>query len=135
MAEPVAPVLNDLSRPFWDAAAEGRLVLPFCMATGRAFWPPSPSSPFALGGAVAWRDVAAEGVLLSRVTYRRAFQKAFGDRLPYAVALIEVTPGVRLQAHLADPDGPRAPLSGAHVRLGFAALAEGGPPIPIVETV
>ena len=132
MAEPVAPIANALSRPFLDAAERGRLSLPYCEATARFFWPPSPSSPFAPGGAVAWREVSAEARLLSRVTYRRAFQQAFAAALPYAVGLVEVAPGVRLLAHLAAPDRPGAPQPGDRVRLGFARIAEGGPPVLVI---
>lgn len=135
MAEPVAPIVNSLSRPFWDAAEEGRLVLPFCTATATAFWPPSPSSPFARGAAVEWRETPAEGTLLSRVTYRRAFQQAFADRLPYAVGLVEVLPGVRLKAHLFDPDDAASPRAGDRVSLAFRPVAEGGPPVPMIQGV
>src|SRR3546814_6293290 len=51
MSARLAPVVNDLSRPFWDAAEEGRLSLPHCVATGRPFWPPAPASPLRTGGA------------------------------------------------------------------------------------
>lgn len=131
MAEPLAPIVNALSRPFWDSAAAGRLSLPFCAATGRPFWPPSPSSPFARGGAVSWRDAAPEGIVRSLVVYRRAFQQALADRLPYGVALIEVAPGVRLLAHVPDPG---AAAAGDRVRLGFRPLREGELPVLTLES-
>ena len=133
MAEPVEPVVNDLSRPFWEAGQARRLSLPHCVTSDRPFWPPSPLSPFAAGGAVAWREVPAEGVLLSRVTYRRAFQQAFAARLPYAIALVEIAPGVRLLAHLAAPDRDDAPSPGERVHLGFEILVEGGGPVLVVR--
>ena len=127
MAERLSPIVNELGTPFWMSAAEGRLVRPFCQTTDCAFWPPSPSSPFVTGGAVAWRDVAPEGTVVSVVIYRRAFQRALADRLPYGVALVEVRPGVRLQAHVADPDGLDAPSPGDRVALGFQPMREGEP--------
>lgn len=133
MGEVALPVINDLSRPFWEAAADGRLQLPWCTATGRPFWPPAPTSPFAAGGAVEWREIAPEGVLLSRVTYRRAFQKAFAGRLPYAVGLVEIAPDVRLQAHLSDPDGPETPQAGDRVLLGFEVLVADMIPVPVIR--
>lgn len=132
MSETVSPILNALNTPFWAAAAEGRLILPACVATGRAFWPPSPVSPFVTGGAVAWREARAEGVLRGVVVYRRVFQKAFERLTPYGAALVELDAGPRLMAHLARPDDPAAPRPGARVRLGFAPLFEGGPAVPIL---
>jgi uncharacterized OB-fold protein len=131
MAEHLAPILNALSQPFWDAAAVGRLCLPFCTATGRAFWPPSPSSPFATGGEVMWHDIPPEGIVRSLVVYRRAFQQALADRLPYGVALVEVAPGVRLLAHAPDPGGA---VAGDRVRLGFRPLREGELPVLALES-
>src|SRR5436305_11900794 len=83
MAERLAPVVNDLSKFFWNGAAEGRLRLPCCVATGRTFWPPSPSRPFVPGGAVTWRETSCEGIVRSVIVYRRAFQESLKDRLPY----------------------------------------------------
>jgi uncharacterized OB-fold protein len=125
MAERIAPITNHLAEPFWSAASASRLCLPRCVASGRAFWPPSPSSPFVTGGAVEWHDMPARGVVRSLVVYRRAFQKALADRVPYGVALVEVAPGLRLQAHVAAPDDPRSPGPGDVVGLAFAPLREG----------
>ena len=130
MAELIAPIVNSLSAPFWSAAGEGRLVLPHCQATDRPFWPPSPTSPFVTGGAVEWRPAESKGVLRSRVVYRRVFQKILEARLPYAVGLVELGSGVRLQAHIADPDGDDAPQAGDAVAIYFAPLVEGNPPVP-----
>lgn len=130
MAERLAPVVNTLSQPFWDAAASGRLCLPFCAATDQAFWPPSPSSPFSTSGEVVWRDIPPEGVVRSLVVYRRAFQQALADRLPYGVALVEVAPGARLLAHVPDPG---AAAAGDRVRLGFRPLREGELPVLTLE--
>lgn len=124
MAERIAPIVNQLSQPFWKAAAEGSLCLPFCDATEQFFWPPGPSSPFVTGGPVSWRESAAEGILRSQVVYRRAFQQALADRVPYGIALVEVQPGLRLQAHVPAPDGPEALFPGRRVKLGFRPLRD-----------
>jgi len=118
MSERLTPVVNDLSRPFWDAAAEGRLSLPHCAETGRAFWPPAPTSPFRAAGAVEWREIEAAGMLLSIAVYRRAFQTVLKDLVPYGIALVEVAPGVRLLGHVENPDA--APEPGSRVSLCFA---------------
>ena len=130
MDEPIAPIVTSLSAPFWSGAEEGRLVLPHCVTTDRPFWPPSPASPFVTGGAVEWRPAEPDGVLRSRVVYRRAFQKVLDAKLPYGIGLVELDSGVRLQAHLAEPDGEGAPRAGEAVTLYFAPLIEGNPPVP-----
>lgn len=132
MIEPVSAIRNTLSAPFWDAAGEGRLMLPWCTETARHFWPPSPVSPFATGGAVQWREADAVGVLIGVAIYRRAFQKALEARMPYGVGLVELNAGPRLQVHLADPDAGNAPGAGDRVTITFISIVEGGPRVPAV---
>src|SRR5262245_16437422 len=117
--ESVAPLINDLNAPFWDAAEAGRLLLPFCVTTQRAFWPPSPLSPLATNGLVQWRPVEPTGTLRACVVYRRSFYKSFDSLMPYAVGLMELDAGPRLQAHISDPDSGKAPRNGDRVAIRF----------------
>ena len=130
MGEPIAPIINELNAPFWAAAEQGRLVLPQCLTTGRAFWPPSPISPFVSSGATTWRAARGEGVLRALAIYRRVFQKAFEPLAPYGVGLVELDEGPRLQAFVAAGDGVDAPKPGDRVRLSFARLLPDGPNVP-----
>ena len=125
MHEQIAPTVNTLNAAFWNAAVRAELVLPHCVASGRAFWPPSPSSPFV----VDWRPAPPHGIVKSIATIHRGFQKAFEPCLPYAVALVECADQVRLQLFLADP---RAVAVDDRVAIGFAAVVADGPVIPIV---
>jgi hypothetical protein len=130
-----SPLRNSLNEPFWQAASEGRLMMPFCESTGRAFWPPSAVSPFVTGGKVAWRSVEPVGTLRAIAVYRRVFDRDFASLMPYAVALIDLDAGPRFQAHLAHPDAPDAPRHGDRVRLHFTPILEDGPPVPVVEKI
>jgi uncharacterized OB-fold protein len=135
MSESVDAIINTLNRPFWNGAAEGRLVLPHCVATATPFWPPSPISPFADGSAVEWREVSATGTVLARVTYRRPFQRTFAGLLPYGIAMVALDCGPRLQAHVRAPDEPGAPGPGDCVTLCFETLLDGGPRLPVARPI
>lgn len=126
------PIVNRLNRPFWDGADAGTLRLPVCRETGRAFWPPSPISPFGDGG-VEWRDVDPAGTVRALAVYRRPFLPAFAALLPYGIALIELDAGPRLQVHVPDPDAADAPRTGDRVTIGFRAVLPGGRSIPILS--
>ena len=130
MGETLEPLVNALNAPFWEAAKRDELVLPHCVATGHAFWPPSPVSPYVTGGAVAWRGADPAGKALSVVVYRRPFLKAFGPLMPYGIALVALAAGPRLMAHVAAPEAQGSPRPGDRVRIRFAAVLPGGPPIP-----
>ncbi len=131
----VLPLINRLNAPFWDGARQGRLVLPHCVATGRAFWPPSPISPFADGGAVDWRAVEPVGEVKALAAYRRVFHQAFAPLMPFAIALVEPDAGPRLQVHVPRADDPEAPRTGSRVVLSFAPILPDGPPIPIAAVI
>ena len=131
MDESAEPIVNTLNAPFWQGAKAGRLVLPHCATTARAFWPPAPVSPFVTSGAVDWRAVPAGGVLCALVTYERVFQAAFRALAPYRIGLVALDAGVRLQAHLAGASG--GPEIGARVAIGFASLAGGSLPVPVIR--
>ena len=130
MTETVFPVVNDLSRPFWSAGERNELLLPVCISSGRAFWPPSPISPFVNAGSVEWRRIAPEGVVKSIVIYRRIFQASFERLAPYGVGLIELDAGPRLMAHVPKPQDPDAPRAGCRAMLRFTRLLLNGPAVP-----
>lgn len=129
MSERLQPIVNDLNAPFWAAARAGELKLPYCVRTGRAFWPPSPLSPYAEDAEVEWRRVARRGVVRALCIYRRVFLKAFEPLAPFGIALVETENGVRLQAHVSKPLGERPLQAGDAVMLGFRVLIEGGEPV------
>ena len=133
MSGPASPIVNALNDPFWRGAAEGRLVLPFCVQTGRAFWPPSPVSPFATGGAVEWREAASIGTMRAMVIYRRSFQEAFKSLMPYGIGLVELDAGPRLQVHVPTPDAAAAPHSGDRVGISFVRLIDHGERVPVAH--
>lgn len=133
MSESVAPIVTSLNAPFWAAVAEDRLVLPFCATTGRAFWPPSPVSPFVTGGSVEWRATKPDGTLLAIAVYRRAFHAAFASLMPYAIGLVELDAGPRLHGHIANPDATDAARRGDRVRMAFATILADRPRVPVVQ--
>lgn len=133
MDETADPIVNALNRPYWEAAARGELVLPCCAATGVAFWPPGPISPFVDAG-VEWRAVDPHGTVRALAVYRRGFQQAFAARLPYGIALVTLACGVRLLAHVPSADDPAAPRPGDAVRLRFERVA-GAAPLLVAEAL
>ena len=84
--------------PFWDAAAQGRLVFPRCTSCGAFNWYPQPNCAACGGAESDWVEVAPEGRLFSWTIVRRALHPPFKPLAPYAPVLIEFdqAPGVRL---------------------------------------
>jgi len=90
--------------PYWEAASEGRLVLPRCAEDGVFIWPPRPFCPRHMTSEVGWTEVAGEGAIYSYTVVHRG-EGAFGASSPYAVAYVEIDEGPRILTNLMTPQG------------------------------
>jgi uncharacterized OB-fold protein len=116
------PLEESIARPFWEAAADGRLVLPACSVCGAWQWYPVAERPCHPGTPLEWRDAPREGTIFTFTRVERAFLP-FGGDPPYTLALIELDgiDGVRLVTVLVGP-GSEAPAIGDRVRLAPTVL-------------
>ena len=121
--------INSLQTPFYEAAARGELVVPWCTATQRPFWPPSPSSPFVDKAEVVWRPIDVSGIVRAKIVFRRAFLAEFKHLLPYAVALVELEQALRLLVFATTPAKINV---GEKVTVGVATIVEHAAPVPVV---
>lgn len=89
---------------FFENAREGRLAFPHCPACDRFHWYPMPRCPHCQNAGWLWRPVSGPGEIHTFTSVRHAFDKSWGDRLPYTVALVTIAdaPGVRLITNIVD---------------------------------
>jgi uncharacterized OB-fold protein len=110
MSEPRKPLprIGPDTKPFWDAARNGRLRLPFCSACSRPHWPAGPICPFCLSDDLAWRDASGRGEISTFTIVHKAWFPAFAANGPYNVVQVELEEGPRITANLveAPPTGP-----------------------------
>ena len=85
-----APAASADTLPWWQAAAEHRLVVQACAACGATRHPPGPRCPCCRSADVEWRDLSGRGAVYSYTVVHQAFVPALGDRLPYVVAAIDL---------------------------------------------
>jgi uncharacterized OB-fold protein len=102
---------------FQDAAAEGRFVLPFCRACGRAHWYPRAICPLCGGGEVEWHPASGRGTIYSVSVMRRASP-------PYALAWVTLEEGPTMLTNLVDCDVDAARIGGP-VRVVLQRQADG----------
>lgn len=95
------PVPTALSKPYWQALSEGRLVFQRC-SCGHAWLPARRHCPACLGSDLQWEQASGKGRLLSWVVYHTAYHEAFASRLPYNVAIVELDEGPRLITNMID---------------------------------
>lgn len=95
------PAPSDLTRPFWEALREGRLVLQFCPACGTYLHTPKLRCTNCQATELTWREVTGTGRVHSHTTVHRPPSKAFADAVPYVVAIVELDGGgVRLLSNV-----------------------------------
>lgn len=118
------PPESDVSRPFWDATRERRLSLQWCEPCDAAVQFPRTHCPRCGGDQLVWRESSGRGVVYAVSVHHVAGQPAFADRLPYAVALVELEGGARLMTNLVG-DGALSAQVGDPVAVAWEPLPDG----------
>ena len=101
--------------PFWQAAAEGRLVLPRCQACGTYIWYPRTFCPACRSIGVDWVPASGRGTVYSFTVAQRG-NGPWAGRAPYVIAYVELDEGPRVMTNLVGVD-PET------VRIGDAVTA------------
>jgi uncharacterized protein len=92
----IIPGTTDLTRPYWDAARERRLVIQQCQSCGRSWHPPLPACPHCHASDLGWREAAGTGTVYTYTVVRHPTHAALADAVPYVVAIVELTEGPRV---------------------------------------
>jgi uncharacterized OB-fold protein len=122
-----APIPDELSRPFWDAVSERRLVLQHCGTCDRLQYPPAPECARCHEAqALNWREVADRGHIReylvshdNRVRLKRADQP-----FNLVVITLDADPGVTFLSNLPGRAAGDVPV-GAPVELTFVESVTG----------
>jgi uncharacterized OB-fold protein len=99
-----APLADATTLPFWQAAAEHRLVVPRCNRCGRTRLPPAPVCPECRSADADWHQVPGRGEVFTYTVVHRPI--AAGQPLPCVIAVIalEDAGGVRMISNLVGVD-------------------------------
>jgi uncharacterized OB-fold protein len=119
------PDTNPETKPFFDAAAAGKFVLPRCKDTGKFIWYPRGISPWTFGP-VEWVEVSGKGKIYTFSVMQRA-------NPPYCIAYVELAEGPRMMTNIVDCDFAALKI-GQEVALKFIQT-EDGPPMPFFAPV
>ena len=96
--------MNELTAGFWDAARRHELVVQRCDACARLRHYPQYLCPQCQSDAWSWVPVDGNGVVHSFTVTHRAFGAAWAERVPYAIATIELDNGIRMLSDLPADD-------------------------------
>jgi len=119
----LAPAVSAETKPFRDAAAEGRLVLPRCDARSTVIWYPRQPCPACASTDVSWFDAAGTGTIYSCTVVRKG-QGPFRDAAPYVLAYVELDEGPRVMTNIVECDPDQVAI-GQRVTVTFADTGTG----------
>jgi uncharacterized OB-fold protein len=114
------PPVNPETKPFWEAAVQGRLLLKKCLACGQIHYYPRALCPYCLSERTEWLPASGRGSVYSYSVMRRA-------PVPYAIAYVTLAEGVTIMTNLVDCDFDKLRI-GQRVKLAFKPT-DGGPPV------
>jgi uncharacterized OB-fold protein len=117
-----APEANPETRPFWEAAADGRLLIGKCRSCGKPHYYPRAICPVCGSDATELVQASGRGTVYSYSVMRRV-------PVPYALAYVTLDEGVTMMTNIVDCDLDAIRI-GQRVRLVFKP-SEGGPPVPM----
>ncbi|MFE3940609.1 Zn-ribbon domain-containing OB-fold protein [Streptomyces sp. NPDC059118] len=94
------PEPDAFSRPYWDAAAQGRLLLRRCRACGRAHHYPREFCPHCWSEEVVWEPASGDATLYTWSVVHRNDLPPFGARVPYVAAVVDLAEGPRMMTQV-----------------------------------
>ncbi|MYD42792.1 MAG: hypothetical protein F4W90_02755 [Gammaproteobacteria bacterium] len=109
------------TKPFWDGAKEGKLILPHCTECNRVHWYPRLICPFCHSNKLDWIEASGEGTLYTFAVQHRLAAGGWVKELPFVTAFIDLKEGDRMQTVLrgVDPNKPEDIKIGSKVKVEF----------------
>jgi uncharacterized OB-fold protein len=97
------PKMDAEVEPYWEAARNGTLVVPFCPDCNDYFWYPRGFCPRCSSSAIEWRESTGTGTLYSYSVPRKSFG-VWKEHAPFIVAWVTLDEGITLATNLMDVD-------------------------------
>jgi hypothetical protein len=120
-------VPDELTKPFWDAANEERLVIQNCQACNRLQHPPAPRcAQCGSGDHLAWQEMSGRGKIYNYGVVYDCPVRLLQEDQPFNVAVImlDEDPGIQMFSHLPGTPVDDVPV-GVSVEVVFEATANG----------
>lgn len=121
------PEADAFTRPYWDAAAEGRLLLRRCRGCEEIHHYPREFCPYCWSEDVVWEQASGRAALYTWSVVHRNDLPPFGERVPYVAAVVELAEGPRMMTEVIGC-GADALRVGMPLEL---AVRDGEVPVPV----
>ena len=122
---PAPANINPENKPYFDAAAAGRLLIGKCASCGEFHFHPRSICPHCFSGNTEWVEAKGRGTVYSFSVLRR------GAPVPYALAYVTLEEGVAMLSNIVDCDLDAIRI-GDKVEVVFKA-SDSGQPVPMFK--
>ncbi|MGE5639771.1 MAG: Zn-ribbon domain-containing OB-fold protein [Clostridia bacterium] len=116
-----APSINAENKPYFDAAAQGKLLIKRCAACGKRHFYPRAVCPFCFSERTEWLEAKGTGTIYTYSVMRVG--------APYVIAYVTLDEGVTMMTSIVDCDFDKVRI-GQRVKAIFVA-SEGGTQVPM----
>jgi len=97
------PAVNPETKPFWEATAQGRLLLKRCLDCGAVIWYPRVICPDCASLRTEWFEATGRGRIYSYTVNHRG-EGAYTGLPPFVLAYVELDEGPRLMTNIVGAD-------------------------------
>ena len=121
----IVPLPNELTKPFWDACKNGRLIVQECNNCNRMQNPPEDKCwECDSSDNLIWREVQGRGIIDCNLVIYDSRLEAFWDQQPYNVAIINLleNPEIKFFSNLPGTPVDQVPI-GSEVQVEFEQVA------------
>lgn len=94
------PLVDDLWRPFFEAARRGTLLIMRCRACNAFLHPGSELCAECWSQDLAWVPASGAGTLFTFAVMHQRYHPAFHGEIPYNLAIVELDEGPRLHTNI-----------------------------------
>ncbi len=118
--KPIPDPEQYITKPFWDGAKEGKLMLPRCTTCNKVHFYPRAICPFCHSTNLEWIEASGEGYVHTFAVQHRAFG-GWAEETPFVTAYIDMKEGDRIFTVLrgVDPNAPDLAWIGRKVKVEF----------------
>lgn len=118
------PPVTETTEAFWEATRDERLLVQWCASCDEAVFYPREVCPGCLGDDLTWRESAGRATVYAVSVQHRPGNPFMADRVPYAVALVDLDEGIRMMTNVVDCD-PEQVTIGQQVAVSWEPLSDG----------
>ncbi|MEU1934450.1 Zn-ribbon domain-containing OB-fold protein [Streptomyces coeruleorubidus] len=113
------PEPDAFTRTYWEAAAEGRLLIRRCRACGRTHHYPREFCPHCWSEDVVWEPASGRATLYTWSVVHRNDLPPFTDRTPYVAAVVDLAEGPRMMTEVVGTGSAGELSAGAELEVAF----------------